>query len=1183
TLSGADKTDVDALLNANGTQSSDSITYNLAVADDWNGPITGGDISDLTGNGITVSGISAVPTLSYSTDTFVEDAANDGTISTAITITLSDDTFAADLSDKIVATNVPAGLSASFARTSDTVVTATLTGSATAHANADDIADLSFTFQDGAFVNTATASDVTGYAKSDLGIDFSDPAPALPSFQTPVTNPFGLSAMDYLATPTFADLDGDGDLDALIGNQDGHSFYFENTGSATSPAFANAQTDPFGLSNVGKRAIPALADLDGDGDLDALIGNKDGNSLYFENTGSPSSAAFANAQTDPFGLSVEYPFRYVSPTLADLDGDGDLDALIGNRDGNSLYFENTGSPSSPAFASAQVNPFGLSGVGPRSSPTLADLDGDGDLDALIGNDPGNILFFLNGTPPGVTVAQTDGDTSVTEGGATDTYTLVLDSQPTADVVITLDTTNDQVSVDTPTLTFTNANWNTPQTVTVSAVDDSVGEGPHFGVIAHSVSSTDTAYDGLNIDRVSIQIADDDLPSGAPTFQPPLTNPFGLSDVGTFATPTFADLDGDGDLDALIGNNAGQNFYFENTGSTSSAAFASAQTDPFGLSDVGFNASPTLADLDGDGDLDALIGDRYGDSFYFENTGSTSSAAFASSAQTDPFELSDARHVVTPTLADLDGDGDLDALIGEFSGNTFYFENVPSNSAPSITSATYDSSTNVLSVIAANITSGDTIDVSKLTLTGEGGQTYTLTSANVTASSDTAFSVTLNATDQLYVEGLLNQDGTTSAGSSAAFNLAAADDWDTAVTDGDTSITTSTVTVSNTQTPTITSATYDVSTGVLEVTGTNFVHQDGATNDIDLSTLTFTGAGGSSAAFTLTTSSDVEITDATTFSATLSGADKTAVDALLNANGTQSSDSITYNLAVADDWNGPITGGDISDLTGNGITVSGISAVPALSYSTDTFVEDAANDGTISTAITITLSDDTFAADLSDKIVATNVPAGLSASFVRTSDTVVTATLTGSATAHANADDIADLTVTFQDGAFVNTATAADVTGYAKSDLGIDFADPVPIPALTYSTDTFVEAAANDGTISTAITITLSDDTFAADLSDKIVATNVPAGLSASFVRTSDTVVTATLTGSATAHANADDIADLTVTFQDGAFVNTATAADVTGYAKSDLGIDFADPVPIPALTYSTDTFVEAAANDGTIS
>ncbi|WP_246195020.1 FG-GAP-like repeat-containing protein [Allochromatium palmeri] len=203
------------------------------------------------------------------------------------------------------------------------------------------------------------------------------------AFATAQTNPFGLSDVGQYVVPTFADLDGDGDLDALIGEGYGNTLYFENTGSASSAAFATAQTNPFGLSDVGFSAAPTLADLDADGDLDALIGNSDGNTLYFENTGSASSAAFATAQANPFGLSNVGSLA--KPTFADLDGDGDLDALIGEWYGQTLYFENTGSATSAAFATAQINPFGLSDVGQSAAPTLADLDGDGDLDALVGN------------------------------------------------------------------------------------------------------------------------------------------------------------------------------------------------------------------------------------------------------------------------------------------------------------------------------------------------------------------------------------------------------------------------------------------------------------------------------------------------------------------------------------------------------------------------------------------------------------------------------------------------------------------------------------------------------------------------------------------------------------------------------------------------------------------------------
>jgi hypothetical protein len=205
--------------------------------------------------------------------------------------------------------------------------------------------------------------------------------------------PFGLTNVGARSNPTFADLDGDGDLDAFIGNGDGNTLFFENIGSSAAPAFAAVSANPFGLTNVGSFSNPTFADIDGDGDLDAFIGNYAGDTLFFENTGSSTAPAFAAASTNPFGLA-DVGFSS-SPTFADLDGDGDLDAFIGEDFGDTFYFENTGSSAAPAFAASSTNPFGLVEVGFRSSPSFADIDGDGDLDAFIGNDDGNTIFFEN--------------------------------------------------------------------------------------------------------------------------------------------------------------------------------------------------------------------------------------------------------------------------------------------------------------------------------------------------------------------------------------------------------------------------------------------------------------------------------------------------------------------------------------------------------------------------------------------------------------------------------------------------------------------------------------------------------------------------------------------------------------------------------------------------------------------
>ncbi len=125
---------------------------------------------------------------------------------------------------------------------------------------------------------------------------------------------------------------------------------------------------------------------------------------------------------------------------------------------------------------------------------------------------------------GVIVTQSGGSTDITEGGATDTYTLRLNSQPTADVTVTV-APDSQATVDHGTLTFTTANWSTPQTVTVTAVNDAVAEGLHSATIVHSASSTDTNYSGISISDVVAQVTDND------TAGVTITESTGTTDVG----------------------------------------------------------------------------------------------------------------------------------------------------------------------------------------------------------------------------------------------------------------------------------------------------------------------------------------------------------------------------------------------------------------------------------------------------------------------------------------------------------------------------------------------------------------------------------------------------------------------------------------------------------------------------
>lgn len=110
--------------------------------------------------------------------------------------------------------------------------------------------------------------------------------------------------------------------------------------------------------------------------------------------------------------------------------------------------------------------------------------------------------------------------------------------------------------------------------------------------------------------------------------------------------------------------------------------------------------------------------------------------------------------------------------------------------------------------------------------------------------------------------------------------------------------------------------------------------------------------------------------------------------------------------------------------------------------------------------------------------------------------------------------------------------------------------------LTYDTTTFVESAANDGTIISTATISLAGDTFTGANGGNLGAvTNVPAGLTAALVKASDTTATLSFTGNASAHTNVNDINNLTVTFADTDFTNN-TAANVPGSITSNLAVDF---------------------------
>jgi len=139
------------------------------------------------------------------------------------------------------------------------------------------------------------------------------------------------------------------------------------------------------------------------------------------------------------------------------------------------------------------------------------------------------------------------------------------------------------------------------------------------------------------------------------------------------TPEFGDLDGDGDMDLLVGDFNGFIQYFENISSGNNLTFSFIEN--VGNIDLSGNSVPTFGDLDGDGDLDMLIGQLNGSLVFYRNVGNTSQYNF----QMEPFDDIEVENNSAPELLDVDGDDDLDLILGSGSDGMLEFRNIGNTS------------------------------------------------------------------------------------------------------------------------------------------------------------------------------------------------------------------------------------------------------------------------------------------------------------------------------------------------------------------------------------------------------------------------------------------------------------------------------------------------------------------------
>jgi hypothetical protein len=493
----------------------------------------------------------------------------------------------------------------------------------------------------------------------------------------------------------FADVDADGDLDLLAEQRFSYIRYYRNDGEDGKYRFvpaADTLKDVDGTPIFSDRQnIPQLGDLDCNGRSDLLIGRLDGTVARYEAEASePGGApAFRLVANEFEGIRIVGqqigpplplgPSMHGANTmaLADHDGDGDLDLFWGDFfEPGLLLIPNGGTCPGPSFRSRPVpfpvgNPLSTSGY---NAPAFGDLSGDGRADLVVGVLGGAYNPLRTSAENLYYLTRGDGDAwqvrsrrllPVLDVGSESVPAIAdLDGDGDLDVVLSnkLDPSDLQTSV-----VYRLENVGTarrPALRLASPLD--LGRRFHAAP-AFADLDADGRLDAL-VGGWGPRLAWYRGTAGG--FEPADTALVTIT-RGSNTVPALGDLDGDGDLDLLVGESSGWLNYYRNAGDVHAPRFELV-SDEFEKIRLGRRSAPALVDLDRDGDLDLLVGSENDGLALFRNHGTRSAARLVR----DSLFQADAPLLATPAAGDLDGDGDVDLVLGGAGGGLTYLEQVP---------------------------------------------------------------------------------------------------------------------------------------------------------------------------------------------------------------------------------------------------------------------------------------------------------------------------------------------------------------------------------------------------------------------------------------------------------------------------------------------------------------------------